>query len=130
METLTAFVRERARWRKPGGGALETVARFYEYEGAEDRKVPPTDIAAVIAVIRRRTAKQLSREKSGGWRFNLSEADLRGAFLASVHLEGADLRNANLTNAYMDGADLSEANLRDTNLRNASLRTPTCAAPT
>jgi hypothetical protein len=46
METLTAFVRERARWREPDAGASETQAWFYEGDKANPGKEPPTDIAA------------------------------------------------------------------------------------
>ena len=55
METLCAFVRERARWKAPEEASSETVARFYnKSETTENRRGPPTDISAVLAVICRR----------------------------------------------------------------------------
>jgi len=65
METLTAFVRERARWKEPDADASETMLRFYEhkpdssivYPGTE----PPTDIAAVLTVI----GKERERPEGG-----------------------------------------------------------------
>lgn len=47
METLCAFVRERALWKATDEASSETVARYYEKaETSESRTDPPTDIAA------------------------------------------------------------------------------------
>src|SRR5690349_5878609 len=47
METLTAFVRERARWKEPDETVAESMARFYaktEEEGAgRSKRKPSTD---------------------------------------------------------------------------------------
>jgi len=43
---------------------------------------------------------------------NLSNADLRGADLSSADLSNADLSNANLRGAYLSSANLSNADLR------------------
>ena len=48
METLTAFVRERARWKAPEMIAMETVARYYSSASqTSENPEPPTDIATV-----------------------------------------------------------------------------------
>jgi uncharacterized protein YjbI with pentapeptide repeats len=126
METLTAFVRERARWKEPSVDASETMARFYGADKAEVRKVPPTDIDAVFTVIRRRPETERNREKREGWRFDFRDADLRGAQLPYVYLEGANFENACLDNAYVsyahfEGASFSHAHLERAVLWGANL---------
>jgi hypothetical protein len=54
METLCAFVRERARWKAPDTGSTETVARFYERPSTDTA----TDIATVLTVIVKAIALQ------------------------------------------------------------------------
>ncbi|MBD1847482.1 pentapeptide repeat-containing protein [Cyanobacteria bacterium FACHB-63] len=49
------------------------------------------------------------------------EANLRGAYLFNIDLNGADLSRANLRGAYLFNANLREANLSRTNLRGADL---------
>ena len=81
-------------------------------------RVPGGDIARlervyVAAVI---DGERLIREHGRG--ANLSDADLRGAYLCGADLRGADLRGADLdgadlggvdlTGAYLDGADLGD----------------------
>jgi Pentapeptide repeats (8 copies) len=102
METLTAFIRERARWADrflPGisdsGGGQSDLILPHEI---------PTDIAAVLSVIVRRSEEGRRREKSEDLHLNLRDADLRGADLVGAHLEGAFLNGA-----YLQGADLSRA---------------------
>jgi hypothetical protein len=58
---------------------------------------------------------------------DLSDANLKQAFVKAVSLRGAVLRRAKLDNAYLraarlDGADLSRASLAGANLRHAVLR--------
>jgi uncharacterized protein YjbI with pentapeptide repeats len=58
---------------------------------------------------------------------DLSDANLKQAFVRKVSLRGAVLRRAKLDNAYLraarlDGADLSRASLAGANLRHAVLR--------
>lgn len=52
---------------------------------------------------------------------DLSEIDLRGAYLHLTDLSGANLFKANLSEADLFSADLSEANLFNANLINANL---------
>ncbi len=115
METLTAFVRERARWKESDTVAMESMARFdtgAEEQGSQaKRKRLPTDIAAVLTVIQRRN---LERERGTGWVLDLQGADLRDA-----HLGFARLKYACLDDAHLDGAFLVFANLECTGLRGA-----------
>jgi len=136
METLTAFVRERARWRAPDAAARPGKRQRRgepESQSQSDdksakrlrhiqvRDAPPTDIAAVLTVILRRPKKQQSREENAGWRFDLSEADLSGANLSGAYLSGAYLSGANLSDANLTGANLSKADLMSANLSGAYL---------
>jgi hypothetical protein len=110
METLTAFVRERARWQEAKSIATGT----------------PTDIAAVLAVICRRPEAGRKREQQRSWCFDLSMTDLRGANLVMAHLEGvflatADLERSLLMKAHLEGAHLYGAHLEGANLMEAHL---------
>ena len=124
METLTAFVRERAKWQ-PTAAA----------EDAALQPTPATDIAAVLEVIRRRPAAGRARERQRDWVFDLNTTDLRGARLFGVYFEGVDLsmshlegaslgeahlERANLVEAHLENADLNEAHLEGANLANAT----------
>ena len=65
-------------------------------------------------------------EKCSLKKANLSEADLRGAYLEEVDLKGAYLSDANLSKANLEKANLSGAylsgvNMSETNLRGADL---------
>jgi len=119
METLCAFVRERARWE----ASSEIVAKS---EPTESRSSPRTDIAAVLAVIVRRDKKGVQRESNNGWRLDFREADLRwsnlsSANLSGANLSGADLRGANLSGANLRGVNLDVADLDGANLSGADL---------
>jgi len=114
METLCAFVREQARW--VSGPARE----------------PPTDIAAVLAVILRR--REIERERRECWGLDLRGVDLRGgadlegvhlerAYLWAAHLEGASMKHAHLEGANLEGANLEGANLSGA-IGNAKTRLP------
>ena len=52
---------------------------------------------------------------------DLSEAELRGAYLMGANLRRADLRGADLSEAYLTGANLRGADLRRADLRRANL---------
>ncbi len=109
METLTAFVRERARWEEPddtGFSQTETPVRTDEPRRRAWRE-PPTDIKAVLTVIMRRSEANREREKREGWRLDLGSTDLRGAGLFGAHLEQAYLAEAHLTGAHLEGANLA-----------------------
>src|ERR1700730_1237834 len=136
IETLTALVRERARWKVPYPLASETMARLYQDEEPaipnEPKYRPATDIAAVLIVIIRRGDKNREREKNQDWFIDLRGSDLRGAnlrlahferaILRRAHFEGADFGGAHLEGAILRGAHLEGATLRDTHLEGATLR--------
>jgi hypothetical protein len=126
METLTAFVREHARWKEPDKIASDTSVNLYDDENSEaPQPEPATDIAAVLAVIDRRYPNPLE----GVWDFR--GCDLRGAFLGGTHLErallwrthfeGANLGDAHLEGASLMGAHLEGAMLVDAHLEGANL---------
>jgi hypothetical protein len=121
METLTAFVRERAQWKEPDAGASETVARYYVGDRTDPGKEPSTDIAAVLAVIIRRPEKERQRERREGWQLELRGADLRRANLGGAHLEGAVLDGAHLEHAFLSETHLEGAVLGRTHLERAYL---------
>ena len=128
METLCAFVRERAPRKVPDSGpSLETVARFNEEaETTENRSSPPTDIAAALAVIVRRNQKGRRLEGEMGWRLDLRRTNLRFANLNRAPLKRidfwkADLGFANLSRAYLPEATFTDANLWGVNLTMAEL---------
>ena len=128
METLTAFVRQRAPWsdrrppveqqpRRPGGIAPP-----------EPQIRPETDIQAVLTVLGRRDEAGRNEDKEAGRRLDLELTDLRGANLSRAHLEGADFEEkahleegADLFGAHLEGADLGEAHLENAILREAHL---------
>ncbi|MCK9470336.1 MAG: pentapeptide repeat-containing protein [Bacilli bacterium] len=60
--------------------------------------------------------------RRGGERADLSNTNLRKAYLIGTNLSGADLSGANLSNAILRGADLNNVNLINAILRGADLR--------
>jgi uncharacterized protein YjbI with pentapeptide repeats len=139
METLTAFVREHARWKEPDKIASETLVSLYEDESSEAlRPEPATDIAAALTVIARRHDLNRDRERLdfGGSDLRgakLDHAHLEGAYLRETHLEGAHLWDAHLEvawllNAHLQGANLVEAHLEKACLDEADLERASLAA--
>ena len=61
------------------------------------------------------------RDEEGGERADLSDADLRRAYLRHANLSDAYLRRADLSGADLGYADLSDANLSDADLSDADL---------
>lgn len=128
METLCAFVRERAQWKEPGVASSEMAARPYE---APPRSEPSTYIAAVLAVLNRRPEASREREEIEGWCLDLRATDLRGAnlimaklsraILSRADLSEANLTGADLSGAYLTGVDLSGVHLMGTNVSGAIL---------
>ncbi|MBV8521785.1 MAG: pentapeptide repeat-containing protein [Acetobacteraceae bacterium] len=114
METLTAFVREHARWAEPPPCASET-----EESDEQPRRSPGTDVVAILTVVKRRKPEGRRREKENKWCLNLSGTDLRGADIAGIHLEGAFLVGVN-----WEGAHLPESFLQGAQLHNAHLEEP------
>lgn len=119
METLTAFVRVRAPWKAEKMASRQLAIGFDQPK--PPLHPPPADIEAVLAVIRRRDAKSRKREQVNEWRLDLTETDLRKAFLHKAHLEGADLRGTHLEGANLSKAHLEGAFLREVHLKGADL---------
>ncbi|MBV8096025.1 MAG: pentapeptide repeat-containing protein, partial [Acetobacteraceae bacterium] len=116
METLTAFVREHARWTEPAPLASETLAGAVENRTNNPGARPTTDIAAILTVLKRRKPDGRRREEENKWRIDLSGTDLRGADIAGIHLEGALLggvnwEGAHLPESFLQGAQLFKAHL-------------------
>jgi hypothetical protein len=127
METLTAFVRERAKLQEPkpaAGGMADKADYLWPTEkrpGSRPDEIarpePATDIAAVLAVLRRRPDSGLVREAEQACGLDLRATDLRGANLVEVYLE-----RALLARAHLDGAELSAAHLEGAHLASAHLQ--------
>jgi uncharacterized protein YjbI with pentapeptide repeats len=136
METLTAYVRERAPWPSrqalanpfvelQGSSAGETAGKNTpadkpknEAEPESSQVRPATDIQAIFTVLGRRDAKARKQDEAAKRYLNLTRTDLRGAKL----LPGARLKGADLRGAHLEGADLRGAHLKDANLLNAHLQ--------
>jgi hypothetical protein len=117
METLTAFVRERARWREQVAADL----RLSDSSGELTDKSLPTDVAAALAVIARRDKLRRKRERDSVSRLDLRGTDLRGAWLVHAHLEEANLSGAHLENTNLASARLQDADLKKAHFEGASL---------
>jgi hypothetical protein len=152
MENLTAFVRERTRpeaewlskpldqriadrayslWEtagRPVGRSDEFGAKAKAVEEGKTRGPTATDIAAVLAAIRRRSwddstlEAPLKRVPQAWGKLDLREGVLRGGDLHGAHLEHADLRRAHLEYADLRGAHLEQAELFQAHLEHADLR--------
>jgi hypothetical protein len=85
METLCAFVRERALCKESDASAKDTVfiAEAEKKSHPNERRIPelPTDVAAVLSVIKRRPQAEQDRERQQKWWIDLHGADLRRAHL-------------------------------------------------
>jgi hypothetical protein len=106
MEVLTAYIREHAPWLDPrvaagfagamppppqGGDAAGGIAPSGPPPMASGRVVLPSDIRAIVAVLKRRRRFYWSGEEGEEF-LDLSRSDLRGGNFGQIHLEAADLR--------------------------------------
>jgi Pentapeptide repeats (8 copies) len=129
METLTAFVRERARWKEQNDSATSPEVRPDETpDQVPDFHKIPTDIAAVLSVICRREEVNREREKKMRWLFDLRSTDLRCADLSKAPLEGACLMEAHLERGMFFYTHLEKANLGGAHLEGAILYNANCEA--
>lgn len=120
IETLTAYVRERAKWRESaelGKDQLLDEKYFTKNEEREAniRSFPAVDIQAVLNVLARRKYRFKEGEDNP---LDLSATNLRGAMLNWAHLEGAifvgsQLQKAHLWEAHLEKASLTFANLSE-----------------
>lgn len=109
MEVLTAYVRENA--------SKQTQVSIEDFKLA-------ADIQAILTVLGRRVRKY---EDPDQMTLDLSQADIRGAFvdeaqLDGTYLYGADISHAHLPHAHLAGAHLNGASLNGTHLPHADLR--------
>jgi hypothetical protein len=107
MEILTAYVREHAPLRQDE-----------QFLGELGFQNPPTDIKAILTVLRRR---ERMFGKGEDQPLDLANTDLRAADLRDIHLEGAILWSARLEWADLRGIHLKGADLRGTRLKAAIL---------
>jgi uncharacterized protein YjbI with pentapeptide repeats len=128
METLTTFVRERARWNEPEPSAPDMAAQSDLWQSGsqsnqarQQPRTPATDIAAVLQVLRRRPDAGREREQLRDWHSDLRMTDLRDAPLYEAHLEGAVLFETHLEGAILRGAHLAGAYLYEAHLDGAGL---------
>jgi len=128
METLTAFVRERTRWKEPDSAKPEAAANsdlWQSQPGSDEAQLrprPATDIAAVLEVIRRRPDAGRKLEELREWRLDLNRTDLRGADLSEAHLEHVTLFRVHLEHADLFRTHLEHAKFRVAHLEHAILR--------
>jgi hypothetical protein len=122
VEVLTTFIREHqsSALAERADGVRRRAPAADRTEGEERPVRPDADVQVALTVLGRRPRR---REPSA---LNLSEANLRGASLVRLQLEGANLTRANLegadlTRVQMDGVNLMEANLEGANLTQAQL---------
>jgi hypothetical protein len=130
MEVLTAFVRERARWKddQPPEPAVRRRGSLNRLAEGRRSPKPSADIQAILTVLDRRVIDEKWPEPRT---FDLSKTDLRGASLRGTHLdeanligthlEGAVLRDIHLEYADLDGAHLEGAVLPLARLGGADL---------
>jgi hypothetical protein len=119
MEVLTAYIRANAPFTK----------------GTSLGEGPPSDIQAILNVLKNRRRRYKSRfyegknysqagvpaDESEEHRLHLARTNLCKAYLRGTHLEGASLRGANLEDALLSDAHLEEAWLQGACLRRATL---------
>jgi len=143
IETLTAFVRERAKWPptqatmspvRQGDDPLDPGQDYSEvvklYLAGHKASVWPseleTDIQAVLTVIGRRPDAGRACERRLVDLVDLRATDLRGGDLRDAHLERALFVNAHLEDAFfldthLEGAEFSYAHLEGAKLPRAHL---------
>jgi uncharacterized protein YjbI with pentapeptide repeats len=122
METLTAYVRERAPWppREESPGSDEAADQEKEPELSSEWTQPAKDIQAILTVLGRREEGMRAQEGENQ-HLDLSGTDLRSTFLVGAHLERAYLIGARLERAYLRGAHLEGANFGIAHLERAYL---------
>jgi hypothetical protein len=143
MEVLTGFVRERSnsRWEKKERQTSPQARNQTTSTEAEGKKrsPPPTDIQAVLTVLKRRTPFYKERKEeildlSGSdfsWMdlyrvsfqgINLSRVNFQNAFLVEANFSGCQLEAADFTKAVLSRADFTKADLFCADLIKAELR--------
>jgi uncharacterized protein YjbI with pentapeptide repeats len=136
METLAAFVRERATWKETAPRVSERAYFLWQEAGrpagradehwreavkTTEPTTPRTGIAAVLTVICRRDEEHRERERQNGWWLNLNGTDLRRAVLIGAHLEDASFEQAHLEHAELRGAHFERTSFKQAHLEHAEL---------
>jgi len=126
MEVLMAYVRENSHWEheKPYTSTTTSNEVVEQDKGVAQEAQStlqglPTDIRAILDVLKRREEENVSKEHRV-LSLDLREANLYGVNLRGVNLSGADLQDVNLSGANLLGANFQEANLQDVNLSGAN----------
>jgi uncharacterized protein YjbI with pentapeptide repeats len=115
MDVLTAFVREHA----PIKERLDTASmRAEQGKDVHTRSGPPTDIQAILNVIKFRTMGNLPILDLH--QTDLQEANLNGADFLRADFQGANLRAAGCVGLFR-GVSFQGAHLEEADLRGASL---------
>ena len=117
MQVLTAYVREKTKPKSASG--MATMASSPTETGEKEEITPPTDIQAILTMIALRD--HVDMEERGGKRLDLSNCDLRGAYLGKKDEREINLQRINFSNSDLAKADLIGANLQGTNLGSANL---------
>ncbi|MGY9057022.1 MAG: pentapeptide repeat-containing protein, partial [Alphaproteobacteria bacterium] len=121
METLCAYVRERAPWQGPEPEAAAHEDQPPPEPSANGSNNPPIDIQAAITVIGRRTEDRQSLEADRSQRLDLRHADLRHADLRNADMRGGAFARGQFSHSSLDRADLSHAHLERAHLGMAHL---------
>jgi hypothetical protein len=128
METLTAYVRERAPWREPDQKVREEAAG--EKAVATATSQMSTDIQAVLTVIGRRKypdyhiakMKLLDLRDTNLQRADLSFANLEGVFFSGVNLERAFFYETNLERGILYSANLKRIKFSNVKLYKGKIK--------
>jgi uncharacterized protein YjbI with pentapeptide repeats len=122
IETLTAFVREQARYEEFDHAVTAKNKQFSPKALRQkvERKMP-TDIQAALTVIGRREEINRTREQQQGRRLDLQGTDLKGAYLNQAHFEEALLLRVHFDEASLPGVHFNGAYLIDAHFRGAYL---------
>jgi hypothetical protein len=121
MEVLTAFVRDKSSRREnenhePASQLILPVGNWHT--PTSKRKLPCTDIQAILTIIGRRNSAHIKREK---WKIDLSRTYLSDAYLIRANLEKVNFERATLKRAQLCYANLKGARFIFANLEKADL---------
>lgn len=117
METLAAFVRDRAPW-PPRGMDVETA----EAIGPEGLSPPPIDVVATLTVLARAIPLDHHLRNPGDpMRIDLRTTNLCGLDLPNAQFAGFRFDNAHLDGAFLRGGNLKKASLQEACLKGALL---------
>jgi hypothetical protein len=128
IEVLAAFVRQHAPWPPKASSGDPTVGAGSTTVAQLRTRAP--DVQAAMTVLGRahwrNPSIELQLSDTDLRAAYLPDADLQGAYLHDVHLENAQLgravlRHANLGNAHLEDAVLCDADLEDADLHDARL---------